>query len=75
MKKRILVAALLDRLAPPEGLLLLVLAVLIGSATGFAAVFLSGSLNMSSMGHTQLFFPCFPDTESWHLSLFPLSAP
>ncbi len=37
--KRTLPGALLDRLRPPEGLLLLVLAVIIGASTGFAAVF------------------------------------
>ena len=38
MFKRIL-TGLLDRLAPGEGLLLMVLAVLVGSGTGLAAVF------------------------------------
>ncbi|MBU1140776.1 MAG: hypothetical protein KKA76_17520, partial [Proteobacteria bacterium] len=37
--KRYPFAALLDKTSPPEGLLLLVLAVLIGSSTGLAAVF------------------------------------
>jgi len=37
--KRTLPGVLLDKLRPPEGLLLLVLAVIIGAATGFAAVF------------------------------------
>jgi len=38
MNKRKLTAAILDRLSPPEGILLLVLAVIIGGTTGFAAV-------------------------------------
>ena len=37
--KRNLFGALLDRASPPEGLLLLILAVIIGGGTGFAAVF------------------------------------
>ncbi len=39
MSKRKRAAAILDRMSPPEGILLLVLAVIIGGATGFAAVF------------------------------------
>ena len=38
MTRRKLTAALLDRVSPPEGILLLVLAVIIGGATGYAAV-------------------------------------
>jgi CIC family chloride channel protein len=38
-KKRNSYGVLLDRISPPEGLLLLILAMLIGAATGFAAVF------------------------------------
>ncbi len=37
--KRSLPGVLLDKVSPPEGLLLLVLAVIIGGSTGFAAVF------------------------------------
>ncbi len=37
--KRRLPGVLLDKISPPEGLLLLVLAVMIGGSTGFAAVF------------------------------------
>ncbi|MDH3329584.1 MAG: chloride channel protein, partial [Desulfobulbaceae bacterium] len=39
MNRRKLTVALLDRIAPPEGIFLLLLAVIIGAATGFAAVF------------------------------------
>ena len=38
MRKRERAAAILDRLSPPEGILLLILAVIIGGATGLAAV-------------------------------------
>jgi len=38
MKKRKLTAALLDRVSPPEGVLLLLLAMLVGALTGLAAV-------------------------------------
>ena len=37
--KRKLTSALLDKIAPSEGILLLILAVIVGSATGLAAVF------------------------------------
>lgn len=60
MKKRILVASLLDRLAPPEGLLLLVLAVLIGSATGFAAVFFIRFIDYIQHGSYAAFFSLLP---------------
>ncbi len=51
---------LLDRLSPPEGLLLLVLAVIIGGATGLAAVFfiqLIALIQNRSYTTVQLLFP------------------
>jgi CIC family chloride channel protein len=38
MDKRKLTVAILDRMAPPEGIFLLLLAVIIGAVTGLAAV-------------------------------------
>jgi CIC family chloride channel protein len=61
MKKRKLAAALLDRMAPPEGLLLLFLAVIIGGATGFAAVFFIRLIDFIQDGSYSAFFSLFPD--------------
>ncbi|MBU1416845.1 MAG: chloride channel protein [Proteobacteria bacterium] len=58
--KRYPFAALLDKTSPPEGLLLLVLAVLIGSSTGLAAVFfiqLIAIIQNQSYSTVQLLFP------------------
>ncbi len=60
MKKRKLVAALLDRMAPSEGLLLLILAVIIGSATGLAAVFFIRLIDYIQNGSYSTFFSLFP---------------
>ena len=58
-------AAILDRLAPPEGLLLLILATVIGTTTGFAAVFfirLIALIQTRSYSTIRFLFP--------HLGLF-----
>jgi CIC family chloride channel protein len=52
--------ALLDRLSPPEGLLLLILSTVIGASTGFAAVFfihLIALIQNRSYGAVQFLFP------------------
>lgn len=61
MKKRKLTAALLDRAAPPEALLLLVFAVVIGAATGFAAVFFIWLIEFIQQGSYSAFFSYFPN--------------
>lgn len=60
MKKRELTAALLDRMAPPEALLLLVLAVIIGATTGLGAVFFIWLIDYIQHGSYSTFFSLFP---------------
>jgi len=61
MKKRKLAVALLDKIAPPEGLLLLILAVIIGAVTGFAAVFFIRLIEIIQNGSYSSFFSLFPE--------------
>jgi len=59
-KKRNPYGALLDRISPPEGLLLLILSTLIGASTGFAAVFfinLIALIQTRSYKTVQFLFP------------------
>jgi CIC family chloride channel protein len=52
--------ALLDRISPPEGLLLLILSTIIGASTGFAAVFfirLIARIQSSSYSTVRFLFP------------------
>lgn len=60
MNKRKLTAALLDRMSPPEALLLLLLAVLIGAATGFAAVVFIWLIDFIQHSSYSTFFSFFP---------------
>lgn len=58
--KRNPIGVLLDRVSPPEGLLLLILAVIIGGGTGFAAVFfirLIAIIQNRSYSTIELLFP------------------
>ena len=73
MKKRKLTAALLDRAAPPEGLLLLFLAVFIGAATGFAAVVFIRLIDFIQHSSYSTFFAYFPGIGILAFVLIPMA--
>lgn len=73
MKKRKLVIALLDRISPPEGLLLLVLAVVIGAVTGYAAVFFIRLIEYIQNGSYSAFFSLFPEYRILAFIIIPVA--
>ena len=73
MKRRKLTAAFLDRMSPPEGLLLLILAVLIGATTGFAAVFFIRLIEFIQNGSYSTFFEYFPSLGILAFLLIPVA--
>ena len=73
MKKRRLTAALLDRMAPREGILLLILAVIIGATTGIAAVVFIRLIDFIQHGSYSTFFTYFPETKILAFLLIPMA--
>lgn len=64
---------MLDRMAPPEGLLLLLLAVVIGAATGFAAVVFIRLIDIIQYGSYSSFFKYFPGIGIFAYLLIPVA--
>ncbi len=63
---------LLDKLSPPEGLLLLILAVIIGGATGLAAVFFIRLISWIGVHSYQTAIYLFPHIGHWSYLLIPV---
>ncbi len=71
--KRNLFGAILDRVSPPEGLLLLVLAVIIGASTGCAAVFFIHLIDVIQNGAYTSISLFFPFIGVWSYVLVPVA--
>ena len=70
--KRTLPGVLLDKLRPPEGLLLLVLAVIIGASTGFAAVFFIHLIALIQNRSYTTITVLFPHLGIWSYLIVPV---
>ncbi len=71
--KRNRLGALLDRVSPPEGVLLLILAVIIGGGTGFAAVFFIRLIAViQNRSYTTIEF-LFPHLGVWSYVFVPVA--
>jgi len=72
MTKRKLAAALLDRMSPPEGVLLIILAVIIGATTGFAAVFFIKLIGFIQHNSFSIGSPVFSLLGNWTYVVVPV---
>lgn len=72
MQKRKLTAALLDKASPPEGILLLLLAMLIGASTGAAAVLFIRLIDFIQYSSYSAFTSFFPGTGITAYILIPV---
>lgn len=71
-KKRTLYGALLDRISPPEELMLLILSTVIGASTGFAAVFFIRLIALiQNQSYTTVQF-LFPHLGQWSYVVVPV---
>lgn len=73
LRKKKSIAALLDRFSPPEGILLLLLAVLVGAGTGLAAVFFIWLIEMIQERFYAAFAVILPHAGMLSYLLVPLA--